>query len=193
MALITASATARVKSITESLTVGVASGDHSRYLDIGEDLLATLEVVEARLGLDSGPPSGDRTELSPRGVLESWSGPANKGEWAVYLGPKTRMWANEKTTVRDVKDFLEVIGAYAHHRAKVTFGGKQLEDDRTLSSYGIQRDSTLRVTSGLGGGAKKGSTGSGKFCSDYERSGSCKAGASCKLLHHHTDEVTRSE
>ena len=124
MTSITVSATARVRGIAESLMAGVASGDHSRYFDIGKDLLATLEVVEARLGIDSGSPPQDRAELSPSDVLEPWSGPANKGDWAVYLGPKTRMWANEKTTVQDVKDFLELIGAYVHHRAKITFDGK---------------------------------------------------------------------
>ncbi|KAF9070562.1 ubiquitin-related domain-containing protein [Rhodocollybia butyracea] len=64
-------------------------------------------------------------------------------------------------TIYNVKAKIAKIGedkelgtphAYGLHRQRLFFGGKQLEDTRTLSSYDIQHNSTLHSTLHLRGG-----------------------------------------
>ncbi len=79
------------------------------------------------------------------------------GSFNVFMeiGRPCYMRVDLSTTVGDARQFVESVAQkYTRGRAVILVDGKTLEDDtRTLVSYGVRRDSRLRITSTLDGGA----------------------------------------
>lgn len=48
-------------------------------------------------------------------------------------------------TIQDVKCKIHAQEGISPHQQQLVFGGKQLEDDKTLSDYCIQRESALHL------------------------------------------------
>ena len=71
------------------------------------------------------------------------------------IGRPCYMQVDPSTTVGYARQFIESVAQkYTRGRAVILVDGKTLEDDtRTLVSYGVRRDSHLRITSTLDGGA----------------------------------------
>ena len=60
----------------------------------------------------------------------------------------------------DVEDFLEKEKElWTSGRFQLSYGGKQLDDDKTLADYNIQKGATVNMVYGLDGGGKRGNAG----------------------------------
>lgn len=56
------------------------------------------------------------------------------------------------TTIGDVKEMIEVRENINRAEQRLIYGGKQLEDWRTLADYNVQKESTLDLVNRLIGG-----------------------------------------
>ncbi|EIW66767.1 hypothetical protein TREMEDRAFT_65167 [Tremella mesenterica DSM 1558] len=62
---------------------------------------------------------------------------------------------NSETTVDNVKSLITLRQGIPESEQRLVFGGKQLQDGRTLGEYDVQKESTLHLMMSLDGGAKK--------------------------------------
>jgi hypothetical protein len=71
-------------------------------------------------------------------------------------------------SVADLKELLQAREGIPPDQARFIFAGKQLEDERTLSSYNIQKESTLNIVLRLRGGMHHVSSGRTDYISVRE-------------------------
>jgi ubiquitin-large subunit ribosomal protein L40e len=79
-----------------------------------------------------------------------------EGGMALYIktltGRTLTVRAEPTTTIKELKYRIERLGEIPFDQQRLVYAGKQLEDDRTLDDFNIQKDSTLHLILLLRGG-----------------------------------------
>lgn len=67
-------------------------------------------------------------------------------------GKETLLQVHHKMIVSEVKSMIEKIDQTPFDQQRIIYNGKQLEDDRALDYYNIQKDSVLHIILRIRGG-----------------------------------------
>jgi hypothetical protein len=67
------------------------------------------------------------------------------------LGQYKTIYVIKTTTIEEVKEMIEKKEGVKRCQQRLIFAGKQLEDDKTIEYYNIQRESTIHMVVNLRG------------------------------------------
>ena len=148
--------------LIESQVLEVVVGD-------GEQLKWKMEDVKWMMGYDCWPnPSRNVAESRTQAfdfilkdvAIDRCALGGNVDIFVQTLtGKRILLRVDEECTVYGIKRRIEYFEGIPMDQQRIIFDGKQLEDDRQLSSYGVQENSTLHMVLRLRGGMLHHSSG----------------------------------